>query len=157
MDNDSKKRFTFSTFTKEEGLNIVHDTIKVHSDYDTPFLDIDSEYQRYFFHTENLTPRKLLQLIGTEGGRDLIHENIWVNALFSSYTKDSKWIIPDTRFDNEAKAIKDRGGIIIKVERDVNITDNHASEKGISDEYIDIVIDNNGSMEELIEKVKTIL
>ena len=104
-----------------------------------------------------LTPRKLLQLIGTEGGRDLIHPDIWINALFSSYTKDSKWIIPDTRFDNEAKAIKDKGGIIIKVERDVGITDTHASEKGISDKYVDIVIDNNGSMEDLVEEVKTIL
>jgi dephospho-CoA kinase len=103
-----------------------------------------------------LTPRIFMQLIGTDVGR-VIHPQMWVNALFSSYTKDSKWIIVDTRFDNEAKAIKDRGGIIIKVERDVGITDTHASEKGISDEYIDIVIDNNGSMEELIEKVKTAL
>lgn len=103
-----------------------------------------------------LTPRIFMQLIGTDVGR-VIHPQMWVNALFSSYTKDSKWIIVDTRFDNEAKAIKDRGGIIIKVERDVGIIDAHASEKGILDEYIDIVIDNNGSMEELIEKVKTIL
>jgi len=32
-----------------------------------------------------LTPRLLLQLLGTEGGRNIIHPNIWVNALFSGY------------------------------------------------------------------------
>ena len=108
------------------------------------------------FTKKYYTPRLLMQLIGTEVGRQ-VHENIWINALFSNYNENSKWIIPDTRFDNEAQAIKDRGGIIIKVQRDVDTTDTHASEKGVSDKYVDIVIDNNGSMEELIEKVKTIL
>lgn len=32
-----------------------------------------------------LTPRKILQLLGTQGGRDIIHPNIWVNSLFSDY------------------------------------------------------------------------
>src|SRR5699024_2782625 len=32
-----------------------------------------------------LTPRKLLQLLGTDAGRDIIHPNIWINALFSTY------------------------------------------------------------------------
>ena len=32
-----------------------------------------------------LTPRLLLQLLGTDCGRDIIHPNIWVNALFADY------------------------------------------------------------------------
>ena len=32
-----------------------------------------------------LTARKILQLLGTEGGRNIIHPNIWVNSLFSEY------------------------------------------------------------------------
>lgn len=32
-----------------------------------------------------LTPRLLLQLLGTECGRQIIHSNIWVNALMSEY------------------------------------------------------------------------
>lgn len=127
------------------------------------------------FTKKYYTPRLLMQLIGTEVGRQ-VHENIWINALFATYKPIGdnllegevrkvreedliypKWIIPDTRFDNEAQAIKDRGGIIIKVQRDVDTTDTHASEKGVSDKYVDIVIDNNGSMEDLVEEVKTIL
>lgn len=87
------------------------------------------------------TPRDLLQLLGTECGRDIIHPNIWVNALFNEYkieTKSSRpfhllelmseegddikfnevypnWIITDVRFPNELEAIKSRGGINIRV------------------------------------------
>lgn len=95
-----------------------------------------------------LTPRKLLQLIGTECGRNIIHPNLWVNALMSSYGKitynkcveegkcignpcdkfftkehcDGKavrdnWIITDTRFPNEFKAVKSKHGKNIRVER----------------------------------------
>lgn len=39
-----------------------------------------------YYTPEYLTPRKLLQLIGTNCFRDLIHPEIWVNALFSEYT-----------------------------------------------------------------------
>jgi len=84
-----------------------------------------------------LTPRKLLQLIGTECGRNIIHPNIWVNALFSDYIgKDysackcgyinenctcedttiyPNWIITDVRFPNELDAIEDREGFVIRV------------------------------------------
>ncbi len=34
-----------------------------------------------------LTPRKLLQLLGTDCGRNIIHPNIWINATMSSYTQ----------------------------------------------------------------------
>lgn len=77
---------------------------------------------------QNLSPRKLLQLLGTECGRQIIHPNIWVNALFADFEDNksdwlseinSKWIITDVRFPNEAQAIKDRGGIVIRVNRDI--------------------------------------
>lgn len=87
--------------------------------------------------SELLTPRKILQLMGTECGRNIIHPNIWVNALMSEYkgTHSSykmctypikhneeclpNWIITDVRFPNEIKAIKDRGGIVIRVNREI--------------------------------------
>ena len=92
-----------------------------------------------------LTPRLLLQLLGTDCGRNIIHPNIWVNALMSEYKNDYEWsiqiqkeqsskienflhkpnieegfpnwIITDMRFPNELKAVKDRGGISIRVNR----------------------------------------
>jgi hypothetical protein len=99
------------------------------------------------FELIKLTPRLLLQLLGTECGREIIHPNIWVNSLFSDYkpkcakkdeyikndsleticrkfqnqllfSKYPNWIITDTRFPNELQAIKDRDGITIRVNRD---------------------------------------
>ena len=126
-----------------------------------------------------LTPRLLLQLLGTEAGRQIIHPNIWLNALFADYKPYSysqkicmghdamvhkgdlfpNWIITDCRFPNEAQAIKDRGGVVIRVKRDVcgirDIKkDLHPSETALDDYEFDHVIDNNGSIEELVEKVK---
>lgn len=64
-----------------------------------------------------LTPRKILQLLGTECGRNIVHPNIWINATLRNYNEDSKWIISDTRMSNEFDKIKELGGINIRVDR----------------------------------------
>lgn len=201
---------------------------------DTLFNDSGSEgnlyaYNEYHdklkdnlnYYIIKLTPRKLLQLLGTECGRQIIHPNIWVNALFADYKGidnplekghpeewgKPNWIITDVRFPNEAQAIKDRGGVVIRVNRDSekkyiysdravynklkmmgfkfkaltkddswhecainegfefseslkkwsfdedNFQD-HPSETALDDYEFDHVIDNDGSIEELIEEVK---
>jgi hypothetical protein len=64
------------------------------------------------------TYRDALQLIGTDLFRKQFHDNTWVNATMSEYSEEySYWVISDVRFPNEVKAIKERGGIIIKLER----------------------------------------
>ena len=87
--------------------------------------------------SEILTPRKLLQLVGTEGGRELLHPNLWINALLKDYTpytqeyighgdhvvNEVNWIVTDVRFPNEAKAIQDRDGILIRVNRNKRTSD----------------------------------
>jgi hypothetical protein len=123
-----------------------------------------------------LTPRKLLQLLGTEAGRQIIHPNIWINALFADYNakgfdykgsenKEIKgdwiypnWIITDVRFPNEAQAIKDRGGIVIRINRPQLIDRDfeHDSETALDDYEFDYVIENDGSLDELITKIKLI-
>ena len=117
-----------------------------------------------------LTPRLIQQLLGTEAGRHIIHPNIWVNALFADFKQlvspgyTDNWIITDVRFPNEAKAIKDRGGIMIRVNRSqflidgkVILKDEHASETGLDDyDKFDYVIDNDGTVQDLIDKVKSL-
>ena len=110
-----------------------------------------------------LTPRKLLQLLGTECGRNIIHTNIWINALFADYkfierTKEyPNWIITDVRFPNEVEAIRNRGGVLIKLTRNMNTDSLHESEIHIPALYSDFTIDNEDiSLEELEEKVKSL-
>ena len=128
-------------------------------------------------------PRLLLQLLGTKCGRNIIHPNIWVNSLMSEYKliKDTKvseflkaeglpetmnggkeyypnWIITDMRFLNEMEAVKKRNGITIRVNRNLEESkDQHESETELDNAEFDYVINNDGTIEELIEKVREIL
>ena len=131
------------------------------------------------------TYRELLQLLGTEIMRDKVHPNVWVNALFADYHatlnkgmdesfneqfltgrseihyKIPKWIITDMRFPNELEAVKAKDGITIRVNR-INRWNKlqdieHASETALDNAKFDYVIDNDGTIEDLIKKVKVIL
>lgn len=103
--------------------------------------------------------RVLLQYYGT----NVIRNHFWHNA-FIRYTinkafdiRNSKGqcIIADARFDNdECKAIKDCGGMIIRVDRKSN-NDNHDSHESeqITINKDDYVIDNTGTLVGLFYKV----
>lgn len=107
----------------------------------------------------NLTVREVLQKVGTEAMRDQIHSDIWVNALFADYHDFSNWIITDLRFPNEAKAIQDRGGIVIRINRKGNEnTGNHPSETALDDfTNWNHIIDNDGDLVALYEKVDILM
>ena len=116
-----------------------------------------------FYEEINLTPRLLLQKIGTDLFRNQLHPNTWVNASFANYLNNA-WIFTDVRFPNELEAIKKRKGITIRVNRGlVERTGKmiqgpeHISETALDDAKFDYVIENNGTIEELIEQVKKIL
>jgi hypothetical protein len=145
-------------------------------------------------HTIKLTPRLLLQLLGTDCMRNIIHPNIHINALFADYkftdlavakyrnpgfsikyftgNPNPNWIITDLRFPNELEAIKSRGGITIRVNRPCeecgvlgghkmvahkNKPSTHESEISLDESEFDYEIDNSGTVEDLIQKVKVIL
>jgi hypothetical protein len=124
------------------------------------------------------TPRLILQLLGTEGGRETIHPNIWVNALMTDYdcpcdmerkkgqsyscmqcTGKPNWIITDMRFPNELNAVKSRNGITIRVNRPEtdHLAGDHASETALDNSKFDYIITNDGTIEDLIEIVEQIL
>ena len=63
-----------------------------------------------------LTARLFMQLIGTNVGR-IIHPDVWVLGTFRTWQQHSNWIFTDVRFPNELQAIRDRGGIIIRITR----------------------------------------
>ncbi len=74
------------------------------------------------------------------------------------------WVITDLRFENEAQAILDRGGILIRVNRPIGkitypfILDTHPSETALDNyDKFHYTSDNNGTIEELIVKVEEIL
>jgi len=110
-----------------------------------------------------MTVRDFLQKLGTDALRNGLHPNVWVNALMADYVKDEdgdlpNWVITDCRFPNEAKAIKDKGGIIIRADRaGVEPINNHASEIGLDGWKFDYKIVNSSDILDLMISVKNIL
>ena len=115
-----------------------------------------------------MSVRELLQKLGTEAIRDGLHPNAWVNALMCEYKRPkmseynpSNWIITDVRFPNELEAVKDVKGLTLKVVRPVEKSKTparlHPSETSLDKAEFDYTIINDGSIEDLIEKVRQIL
>lgn len=99
------------------------------------------------------TPRQLMQTVGTEWGRSE-HPEIWVRSLMRRVRPMA--VVPDVRFENEARAIRDAGGIVIHVVRDgLPPRDRHASEQGIQWRDCDWIIENNGSLEQFLREVES--
>lgn len=107
-----------------------------------------------------MTAREFLQKVG-QSMRD-VNEAIWINSLFAgfnSYTQTyhPNWIIPDTRYLNELKEIKRRGGICIRINRDLPDLDMHPSEHEWRSFKFDYVISNDSDLFSLEVKVKELL
>jgi len=66
---------------------------------------------------KHITPRNMLQLMGTEVGRDMIDPNIWVYSLERRLELYPNVVIADVRFPNEIKFIQSKGGFVIRVKR----------------------------------------
>lgn len=91
------------------------------------------------------SPREMLQLLGTEFGRNLIADDIWVRVLEEKIEPSDHIVIDDVRFRNEAEMIRGKGGKIIRIERigqELGMIDSHISEAGIPDDLVDNVITN---------------
>jgi hypothetical protein len=133
----------------------------------------------------NLTPRWILQYWGTEVCRKAFNDDIWIASLENKLrnSKDDV-VISDCRFPNEIKSIKEAGGIVIRVVRgpepdwykdacDVNAGPKcvnwsraktnmekrgiHASETAWVGTEFDAILDNNGTIDDLFQQVKSLV
>jgi len=104
------------------------------------------------------TYREMLQVIGTDCFRNLVNPNTWVISTLSDYKEGDYWLISDVRFPNEVKGIKDKGGLIIRINRPGMNGGSHESEVALDDyNGFDYIIENDGTIEDLIIKVKNIM
>ena len=99
--------------------------------------------------------RRLYQRIGTEAGREVLGENVWVDALFHRIRESEQhnWAVTDVRFVNEAKAIRSRGGKVFKVTRPGYDGDNHASEREVDAIVADVFAPNDGTLADLEKRI----
>lgn len=109
-----------------------------------------------------ITVRQFLVDLGTKAIRNVVNKNAWVISAMVGYSEEKKWIFTDCRFPNEAQAIKDKGGVIIRVNREVpgvsqKLIDRPETETSLDDWDFDYVIENMGTLQDLENQVKEIL
>jgi hypothetical protein len=98
--------------------------------------------------------RRLLQVLGTEAARTHLGDDVWVNAAVDALDlKADRYVFADVRFPNEADAILQLGGIIVRIERSgVGPINGHATETAMDDYEFDYVIHNDGTISELRQR-----
>lgn len=109
------------------------------------------------FKTEDcgfgMTGGAFLQTLATQM-RNTYGDYIWIRLISKQMTSPTaRYVITDVRHHNEAAFVKERGGILIKIDRRTGIFDSHVTETGGDTIKWDHVIDNNGSLADLIQKV----
>jgi hypothetical protein len=133
----------------------------------------------------DLTPRWVLQYWGTEVVRKGFHDDTWIASLENKLSKTTDdVVISDCRFPNEIVAIKQAGGMVIRVHRGADPEwyslaeiansgphnlkwttskfalekyDIHASEIAWIGTRFDAIIDNNGTMDHLYTQVNDLV
>lgn len=102
--------------------------------------------------------RELLQGLGA-GVRDSLGEQVWLDhALQRLDTLRGPVVVTDVRFHNEAHALRNRGFTLVWVRRPgVGPANSHVSETSIPVERADVVLTNDGSIQELHAAVDALL
>jgi hypothetical protein len=178
-------------FFKESFANSVKDSCAAVFGWDRAMLEGDTPESRAWREQpdkwwsdkfgKEFSPRLALQLMGTEAGRDVFHPDLWVHTVLRRCEQApyNNYVIADVRFPNEINAIKDSGGVVIRVRRgddpewytlarECNVYNKldimrnaypevHFSEWAWIGAHYDIVMDNNCSLDELKIRVDKIV
>jgi hypothetical protein len=184
-------------FRRESFANTLKDAVAVVFGWDRILLEGRTKEAREWreqvdpwwaerLNMPDLTPRWVLQYWGTEVIRNAFHDDMWIASLENKLRKTTdNIVISDVRFPNEIAAIKNSGGICIRVKRgsepewydaacSVNCGPNGNSTWSLSQEKLrklkvhpseyswvgskfDFVADNNSTIDELHKQIKNLL
>lgn len=126
-----------------------------------PLADIIDEKGWDWAKREIPEVRRLLQVIGTEAGRMLLGENVWVDILAKKYpdisNTGSRYVITDCRFDNEVEFVRNHGGNLVWVERPGIVSDGHASESTHIKDLCSVIVHNDSTITEFQEDIRLMM
>jgi len=175
-------------FIKDSFAKPLKDAVAVMFGWPRELLEGDTEVSRSWREKSDsywsekfgyeFTPRLALQLMGTEAGRNVFHEDLWVISLLNR-AKNKDVVVTDVRFQNEIKYIQDNDGVVVRIRRgsepewyslaeDANQGFSSAI-MGMADKCIrksewdwigsefNYVIDNKGTLQDLGNEVKSML
>lgn len=110
---------------------------------------------------DNPEIRRTLQRFGTEVGRNILGENLWVDTTFALMESGKDYVITDMRFPNEHAAVNGALGFTVRVFREgaglSGTAALHASETALDDHSFDYTLSNDGSLVQLEDAVDAML
>lgn len=129
---------------------------------------IDGDKKEIALEGIGCSPRRLMQTLGTEWGRDIIKDSLWVDCMSQRINMYADGIenfgyggavviVTDCRFDNEANQLRDlHDAFVVRVLRPEGpeIEGAHHSEAGVHDDLVDCDIVNDGDENDLVKAVK---
>jgi hypothetical protein len=185
----------FHEFRRESFANTLKDAVSAVFGWPRDMLEGRTKESRQWRETRDdwwserlgkeITPRWILQYWGTDVLRTNFHDDIWIASLENKIrsSKDSI-VISDCRFPNEIIAIRNQGGIVVRIVRgpepiwiDHAINYNagktrigwaigkdqlarqgiHPSEYSWIGADFDLVLDNNSTLDHLYSQIKNLV
>jgi hypothetical protein len=173
-------------FKQESFAKPLKDSVSTIFSWDRELLEGSTPHSRQWRETideywsnelnKEITPRKVLQEIGTEVFRNNFHQDIWIKSLKKRILdSNDNIVITDCRFINELQAIEEVGGKLYRVIRG-DLPEWYDIAKNINDEsikdmekynvhysewasvsYNTEIIYNNSNLKTLKEIIKTII
>lgn len=156
------------SFTTQAFADPIKDGVKIMFDFSDEQMEgilkevIDKRW--------GISPRQALQIIGTDifrkhlpdtvPGLSQIGDKFWLERFKIWYrkNKDKNVIVSDIRFPNEAKLIKDMGGMVVKIQRNgMKNNDQHISESLIDKIDSDAMIRNDFSIKEYYQHIDELM
>jgi hypothetical protein len=186
----------FHEFRRESFASTLKDAVSAVFGWDRTMLEGRTKQAREWREQQDnwwtsrlgivITPRWILQNWGTEVCRNGFHDDIWIASLENKLRNSTDHVvISDCRFPNEISAIKQSGGLVVRVVRgdepewyDAAISRNrgpdgnstwalsgrrleqlgvHASETAWVGIKFDVVLDNNSTLDDLYQQVKRLV
>lgn len=176
-------------FVKESFADPVKDAVAAIFGWERTLLEGDTKESRDFREKRDefwsdkfgyeVTPRYMLQLMGTEAGRDTFNKDLWIHSLEQRANRNKFTVVADVRFPNECDFIRRVGGFLVRVVRgpepewfDHALHDNayhsnekmgnyypniHYSEWAWIGQKTDYILTNNGTFDMLEADIKHML
>ena len=106
--------------------------------------------------------RRLLQALGTEVGRDMFGESLWVDIMLKEAhdlrSQGRAVAVTGIRFANELDAIRTARGLLVWVSRPgLDPVNAHVSDNGLTENDFDLTVINDGTVDDLRSKVAALV
>ena len=104
--------------------------------------------------------RRLLQVMGTEVGRNQFGEDFWVDQWQRKASEHENVVVDDLRFPNEYDRIRALGGRVVLIARpgyEIPGPEAHESERHWPHFMAETMIDNTGTEEDLRRNVRALI